>query len=201
LISNRKSNYLFMAQLAQTQRSDMQLHTHPTFLALLLYFTAAAIAISFPQPIDNHPLRTYESHPTPLPQPPQKRNFPLRIKNLPDGYTGSFVTFVSIAPKLPCTASFIHFFQTAATLAVTDPSPGRRRQRFTLGGLALELVAWGTDELVSREFVQATSLWLMDAATKGWAGFFRAWVVDQVDGQVVEVRMGTVWDMLADDGV
>ncbi len=192
-----------MTYLAQTQRSDMQPHTHPTFLALLLYFTAAAIAISFSQPIDNRPLRTYESHCTPLPQPgtPEKRNFHLRIKDLPAGYTGSFVTFISIIPNFPSTASFIHFFETAASLAVTDPSAGRRYQRFTLGGLALELVARGTDELVSREFVQATSLWLMDAASKGWAGFFHAWVVDQGDGQMVEVRMGTVWDMLADDGV
>ena len=52
---------------------------------------------------------------------------------------------------------------------------------------------------MSREFVQATSLWLADAAVKGWTGFFKAWVLDKMDGQIVEITMGTVWDMPADD--
>ena len=60
-------------------------------------------------------------------------------------------------------------------------------------------MAWGKDEIVSKEFVQATSLWLADAAMKGWTGFFRAWLKDSYDGQVVEVTMGTVWDIPADD--
>ena len=57
----------------------------------------------------------------------------------------------------------------------------------------------GQNEVVSREFVQATSLFLLDAAMKGWTGFFRAWITDSLDKEVVEIRMGTVFDMPADD--
>lgn len=59
----------------------------------------------------------------------------------------------------------------------------------------------GQNEVVTREFVQATSVWLLDAAMKGWTGFFRAWVTDGFDNEVVEIRMGTVFDMPADDGL
>ena len=53
--------------------------------------------------------------------------------------------------------------------------------------------------VVSREFVQAACLWLLDAAMKGWVGFFRAWVTDVVDQEVIEIRMGTIFDMPAAD--
>ena len=59
----------------------------------------------------------------------------------------------------------------------------------------LELIA--VDELgyVSREFAQAASLWLLDAALKGWTGLFEAWVVDKADGETVYVRLATLWDL------
>ncbi|CAD6572455.1 MAG: hypothetical protein ASARMPREDX12_003938 [Alectoria sarmentosa] len=181
----------------------MQPHANPILLALLLSLTAAAIAIAVQNPIDalspshfnkNHlPSRT-----TPLHRP-QKRDFTLKIKNLPDGYTGIFSSFVSICPKLPATATFIRFFKNAAAQSATDPSPGRQHQRFTFGALALELVVQGQNKVVSREFVQAASVWLLDAAMKGWTGFFRAWITDGFDNEVVEIRMGTVFDMPADD--
>ena len=57
----------------------------------------------------------------------------------------------------------------------------------------------GQNKVVSREFVQAASVWLLDAAMKGWTGFFRAWITDGFDNEVVEIRMGTVFDMPADD--
>lgn len=182
----------------------MQPHASSILLALLLSLTAATIAIAVPRPINTlSPSQLHEkrllSHTTP-PRPHQERDFALKIKDLPDGYTGIFTTFVSICPKLPATATFIRFFKAAAAQSATDPSPGRQHQRFTFGALALELVVQGQNEVVSREFVQATSLFLLDAAMKGWTGFFRAWVTDSFDKEVVEIRMGTVFDMPADDG-
>lgn len=182
----------------------MQPHANPTLLALLLFLTAAAIAIAVPHPMNG--LTPSQAHENPLHsrttphQSPQKRDSSFRIEKLPNGYTGIFTTFVSICPKLPATATFIRFFKNAAAQSATDPSPGRRHQRFTFGALALELVVQGQDKVVSREFVQAASLWLLDAAMKGWTGFFRAWVTDGSDNEVVEIRMGTVFDMPAADG-
>ena len=170
----------------------MQPHANPTFLALLLFLTAAAIAITLPH--STNALSSRKSHSDVLPQPPKilsyKRNHPIRIKYLPAGYVGRFITFISISPKFPSAETFIHFFTTAAALSATDPLPGRHHQRFRMGALALEMEAVRAGELVSREFVQAASLWLADAAVKGWTGFFRAWVVDVLDGQMVEITMG-----------
>lgn len=181
----------------------MQSHVSPTLLALLFSLTAAAIAIAvIPTINDLSTSQTYENR---LPSQTaqlhshQKRDFTLKIKNLPDGYSGIFTTFVSISPKLPAATTFIRFFKNAAAQSATDPSPGRHHQRFTFGALALELVVKGQNEVVSREFVQAASLWLLDAAMKGWTGFFRAWVTDGVDNEVVEIRMGTIFDMPAAD--
>lgn len=191
--------------VVQSKRSIMQPHTNPIVLALLLSITAAAIAIAVPHPVNAlSPSKAHE-HRLPsrvnLPHASQTRDFALKIKNLPEGYTGIFTTFVSICPKLPATATFIRFFKNAAAQSATDASPGRRHQRFTYGALALELVVQGHNEVVSREFVQAASLWLLDAAMKGWTGFFRAWVTDGVDNELVEIRMGTVFDMPAADGL
>lgn len=189
--------------VVQTKKLNMQPHASPMLLALLLSLTAAAMAIAVPQPINAHSFSQTHEHRLPSlssrPQSSQKRDFPLKIKNLPDGYTGFFTTFISICPNLPATATFVRFFEEAAALSARDPSPGRRHQRFTLKALALEMVVQGENEVVTREFVRAASLWLMDAALKGWTGFFRAWVTDAVDKQVVEIRMGTVFDMPAAD--
>ena len=48
---------------------------------------------------------------------------------------------------------------------------------------------------VSREFVQAVSLWLMNAAMNGWTGLFEAWVMDKGDGEMVYLRLATIWDL------
>ena len=177
----------------------MQPHAKPILLAFFFCFTAAAIAVTLPQPINLPAHGDRLPHRATPHDLPHKRNFALKIKNLPAGYTGSFITFVSVCPVFPATKTFVRFFKKAAALSVTDPSPGRRHQRFVFGALALELAVKRENEVVSREFVQATSLWLLDAAVKGWTGFFRAWVTDGLDGQVVEVRMGTIFDMPADD--
>ena len=182
----------------------MQPHTTPILLALFLSLTAAAIAIALPHRVGAlSPSPVYENRIPSRINPPHsahKREFTFKIKNLPDGYTGVFTTFVSICPKLPATGTFVRFFQKAAALATTDPSPSRHHQRFTFGALALEVVAEGQNDVVTREFVQAVSLWLLDTATKGWTGFFRAWVTDVIDNEVVEIRMGTIFDMPAADG-
>ena len=201
---NRNLGHRFVfGALMQTTGSTMHPHASPILLALLLSFTAAAIAIAVPPRTD--PLSPNQAHNNRFPSRvhsyhfPPKRNFALKIKNLPDGYTGIFATFVSVSPKLPAAATFVRFFEKAAALSATDPSPGRRHQRFTFGALALEMAVRGQNEVVSREFVQAASLWLLDTAMKGWTGFFRAWVTDAIDNEVVEIRMGTVFDMPAAD--
>lgn len=185
----------------------MQPHSTPLILALLLSLTAAAIAATVPTPhlLVHKNVPPTNPHPEPhllarvTPSPPQRRDLTLRIKDLPDGYTGIFTTFISISPKLPATSTFIRFFKTAAAHAATDTKPGRAHQRFTFGALALELVVREANAVVSREFVQAACLWLLDAAMKGWVGFFRAWVTDVVDQEVIEIRMGTIFDMPAAD--
>ena len=181
----------------------MQLHVNPVLLALLLSLTAAAIVIAIPHPVNvlHLPQITtpYQRLPAASFRSSRKRDFTLRIKDLPEGYTGVFTTFVSICPKLPATVTFIRFFRNAAAQAAIDRCPGRHHQRFTFGALALELAVQNQNDVVSREFVQAASLWLLDAAMKGWTGFFRAWVTDMLDNEVVEIRMGTVFDMPADD--
>ncbi|KAM0805803.1 hypothetical protein BDR22DRAFT_186290 [Usnea florida] len=184
----------------------MQPHTTPLILALLLSLTAAAIATAIPPP--HHllhkpvpPTTTPHLLPRLYPSPPQKRASIYRIKDLPDGYTGIFTTFTSLTPDLPATVRFIRFFKTAAAYAAKDPVLGRHHQRFTFGSLALELVVREADGVVSREFVQAACLWLLDAARKGWVGFFRAWVKDLVDQEVIEITMGTIFDLPADDNL
>ena len=52
----------------------------------------------------------------------------------------------------------------AAEVSATDISPSRHLQRFAFGALALKLN--GQDEVVTREFVRTTILWLLDAAMK-----------------------------------
>ena len=66
----------------------------------------------------------------------------------------------------------------------------------------MEMAVTRGGDVITREFLQAASLWLLDAAAKGWTGFFRAWVRDGGDDQVVEIRLGTVFDMpTADLGI
>ena len=85
----------------------------------------------------------------------------------------------------------------AANLAAADPVPGRRVQRISFGALVLEFIADGDpSRIVTKEFVEAATLWLLDAAQKGWTDFFKAWVMDMADGEVVFIRLTSVWDEL-----
>ncbi|CAD6572434.1 MAG: hypothetical protein ASARMPRED_005333 [Alectoria sarmentosa] len=118
------------------------------------------------------------------------------VYGLPPEWTAVFQTVTSIQPPL-ITPAFVQFFSTAAKLAAADPVPGRRVQRIPFGALVLEFIANDNqNQLVTKEFVEAASLWLLDAAQKGWTGLFKAWVVDKADGEVVFVRLTNVWDEL-----
>lgn len=116
------------------------------------------------------------------------------VYGLPPDWTAVFQTVTSIQPPL-VSPVFIQFFSVAAKLAAADPVPGRRVQRIPFGALCLEFIANDKqNQIVTKEFVQAASLWLLDAAQKGWTGFFKAWVVDKADGEIVYIRFSNVWD-------
>ena len=116
------------------------------------------------------------------------------VYGLPQGWTAVFQRVASIQPPL-ISSAFIQFFSMAAKAAAEDPIPGRHVQRIPFGSLVLEFIANGDQsQLVTREFVEAASLWLLDLTQKGWTGFFRAWVLDRADGDLVFVRLTTMWD-------
>ena len=118
------------------------------------------------------------------------------VYGLPPGWIGVFQTVTSIQPPL-MNPVFVNFFSMAAKVAAADPITGRPIQRIPYGALVLEFIASDVqNQVVTKYFVEAASLWLLDAAQKGWTGFFNAWVVDQADGAVVFVRLKTVWDEL-----
>lgn len=118
------------------------------------------------------------------------------VYGLPPGWTAVFQTVTSIQPPLVSPA-FIEFFSMAANLAAADPIPGRPVQRIPFGALVLEFIANNDqNRVVTKEFVSAASLWLLDAAQKGWTGFFKAWVMDKTDGEIVFVQLTNAWDEL-----
>lgn len=118
------------------------------------------------------------------------------VRGLPPGWVAVFETVTSIQPPL-ISPAFVQFFSAALNLAVADPVPGRHVQRIPFGSLILEFIANGDqNQIVTKEFVAAASLWLLDAAQNGWTGFFRAWVLNKADGEMVFVRLGTMWDEL-----
>ena len=118
------------------------------------------------------------------------------VHGLPPGWTAVFQTITSIQPPLVSPA-FTKFFSVAAQLAAADPVPGRPVQRILYGAIALEFIANnGRGQIVTKEFVEAASIWLLDAAQNGWTGFFRAWVLNLADGEVVYIRLSNLWDEL-----
>lgn len=51
------------------------------------------------------------------------------------------------------------------------------------------------EAIVLKEFVEATALWLLDSAQKGWTEFFLARVIDNPVGDTVYyIHMSNTWD-------
>lgn len=116
------------------------------------------------------------------------------VHGLPPGLIAVFETITSLQPPL-VNPAFIKFFSVAAKLAAADSIPDRPVQRITYGALALEIIANdGQGQTVTKEFVEAASVWLLNAAQNGWTGFFRAWVLDQVTGEIVFIQLINLWD-------
>ena len=163
-------------------------------LALYPLLSTLMLDIAMAKPSPNHAMviSPADTKPTPI-IPPRKRAL---VHGLPPGWAAVFETVTSIQPPL-ISPVFVQFFDVAARLAAADPITGRHIQRIPFGSLVLEFIANGDqNQIVTKEFVTAASLWLRDAAQKGWTGFFKAWVVDKADGEMVFVRLGTVWDEL-----
>ena len=153
----------------------------------LLHFVVA-------QTVRNHAIVVASGDPESPPRTQLRRRD--LVHGLPPGWVAVFETVTSIQPPL-ISPAFVQLFSAAANLAVADPVPGRHVQRIPFGSLILEFIANGDqNQIVTKEFVAAASLWLLDAAQKGWTGFFKAWVLDKVDGEMVFVRLGTMWDEL-----
>ena len=150
--------------------------------------------LALAKPYPNHGTVDSSADNQPLPSVQHSRR--ALVHGLPPGWTAVFQTVTSIQPPL-INPAFVQFFSVAANLAAADPVPGRHRQRMVFGSLVLEFIANGDQyQQVGKEFVVATSVWLLDAAKNGWTGLFKAWVLDQADGELIFVRLGTVWDEL-----
>ena len=169
----------------------MQLfHTLAVPVLSIILFPHLAVAAPFP----DHTMVAFSANTQARPIPQFERR--TLVYGLPPGWTAVFQTVTSIQPPL-ISPAFIQFFSTAAKLAAADPVPGRRVQRIPFGALVLEFIADNDQsQVVTKEFVVAASLWLLDAAQKGWTGFFKAWVMDRTDGAIVFVRLTNVWDGL-----
>ena len=116
------------------------------------------------------------------------------VHGLPPGWTAVFETITSLQPPL-VNPAFIKFFSEAAQLAAADPVPDRPVQRINYGALALEFIANNSQgQTVTKEFVEAASVWLLEAAQNGWTGFFKAWVLDLANGEIVYIQLINVWD-------
>lgn len=151
----------------------------------LLHFVVA-------QTVPDHAIVVASGDPESTPRTQLRRR--ALVHGLPPGWAAVFETVTSIQPPL-ISPAFVQLFSAAANLAVADPVPGRHIQRIPFGSLILEFIA-NENQIVTKEFVAAASLWLLDAAQKGWTGFFKAWVLDKADGDMVFVRLGTMWDEL-----
>lgn len=162
--------------------------------ALSIFSIVLSLQIALAKPCPNHATIDCAAENQRLPSfQPRRRDL---VHGLPPGWTAVFQTVTSIQPPL-INQAFVQFFSVAANVAAADPVPGRHSQRIFFGSLVLEFIASGdVNHIVGKEFVVAASVWLLDAAKNGWTGLFKAWVLDQTDGELIFVRLGTVWDEL-----
>lgn len=173
----------------------------------ICYFPHAIQARAFP--LDVLTVPNEGTGAGPLGMPPsneilKRSNSMVPVHGLPHPLQGVFQYASSFQPPLP-TASFTKFFRDAAKAFHNDDTAGRFYQRFTWGSLALEVTAVSQikvdgkvkyiEAIVLKEFVEATALWLLDSAEKGWAEFFQARIVDKVIGDTVYyVHLSNTWD-------
>ena len=124
-----------------------------------------------------------------------KRGQLMIIHGLPHPWQGVFKSISTIQPPLPISI-FSNFFLQVSQQANRDTAPARPVQRFVLGALVLEFIPKNGNKVITKEFVEATAMWLMHAAQNGWAGFFEAWVMDRSDMDTVYVHVVNYWDAL-----
>ncbi|KAL6714283.1 hypothetical protein ACLMJK_007706 [Lecanora helva] len=125
-----------------------------------------------------------------------KRNEALIIHGLPQSWQGAFTEIRSLQPPLPIGA-FAYFFSQVAHTVRGDSVQARPYRKFTCGSLAIEFIAAAPEHrAITKEFVEAAAWWLFDAAEHGWASFFKAWVQDQDDREVIYITLANVWDRL-----
>ena len=112
-----------------------------------------------------------------------------RIAGLPSDLVGVFADITSIRSSIPAAKLFIQFFRIAAMIAANDPRPERWVQRIVFGDLIFEV--WNQDpaKTVTKELVEATSLWLLNMVQSGWTALFVARVLDKVSQDTILVRL------------
>ena len=165
-------------------------------LALLVLQMAPLPYLAVAKPIPDHAVVVSPDDTRAYPKDRSGKRALAVVHGLPPEWTAVFRTISSIQPPL-INPAFIQLFSMAAKLAAADPVPGRRVQRIPFGALVLEFIANDRQtHVVTKEFVEAASLWLLDTAQKGWTGLFEAWVIDKADGAVVFIRLKTIWDEL-----
>lgn len=118
-----------------------------------------------------------------------------RIHGLPNGLVGLFTDISSIRPSLPVSKVFVHFFRIAARIAAKDPRAARLVQKIDYGTLVFEIWNENFEQMVTREFTQAVSLWLLNAAQNGWTALFVARVYDRVTEEWYQIRLVTPFDL------
>jgi len=177
----------------------MRISSTKSFLVLLL-FTTSAVARPVPHaPHKPHEIdvgtQIVERHAALQPKqnlsPKSVQSPQFKVTGLPEGWAGVFVNFQSCRPSIPVAATFIRFFRMAGQRAADTTEMGQAL-RFSYGTLVLEFVS---EELITKEFLQAAALFLLNKAQMGWMGLFEAWIKDLMDGSVVYLRMGTIWDL------
>lgn len=197
-------NLSLLADLPRTLFELMMYISSSIVVLALVLFTSSAIANPAPHfRHESHGLHMKSPDPVPellipsrddiLPIAIQPRQ--IKIEGLPDTWSGLFRNFQSCRPSIPVAATFIRFFRSAGRTAI-DAGDVRQSMRFSYGSLVLEIISEG---LLTKEFVQATSLFLLNQAQRGWIGFFEAWVKDVTNGEVNYMRFATIFD-LPEDG-
>ena len=159
----------------------------------MIILTSSAIAISDPHrlrtvPHSSQNLEISTSKLHPATHDLQERR--IAITDLPQGWTGQFSHFQSCRPSIPVALIFIRFF-TIASQRAPDATDFGQTMRFALGPLVLEMIG---QDILTTELVQAVTLFLLHKAERGWTGFFEATVRDVMDGSIIFLRLGTIWD-------